>query len=82
MLLQMIGKYTQMKWHNIKTHHPIDFAVHLVRLEKTLCGYSVSYMSLAQFQDGWKDSKSNTDIEEDGYYVTHFCVPDPIEIDL
>ena len=39
------------------------------------------YFCMAEFDCGWKDWVDKEPLEDDGYSVTHFCIPDPIEND-
>lgn len=68
-----------MKWYSVKKYKPtLYIACTLLRLENTK-GYS--FLQLGEFDNrGWMDWENKEPIEFDDYRVTHFCIPDPIEI--
>ena len=39
------------------------------------------YFTLAEYDNGWVDWEDKEPIESDEFYITHFCIPDPIEIE-
>jgi hypothetical protein len=67
-----------MKWLSVKKYKPYFSAREiLVRIENE---DSHSYLELGYFCDGkWQNNEKNN-LERNGK-VTHFCIPDPIEIE-
>jgi len=68
-----------MKWYSVKKYHPVlECSLTLVRIKSSRDNY---HFDLAEYDGGWKDWVNKDFIEEDGYKVTHFCIPEPIEIE-
>lgn len=69
-----------MRWYSVKKYSPTLVAsLTFVRLKKNSSDYV--YFCMAEFDCGWKDWVDKEPLEDDGYSVTHFCIPDPIEND-
>ena len=69
-----------MKWYSVKKYKPaLEASLALLRIKKENSSYF--YFDLGEWDDGWKDWVNKEPIEEDGFIVTHFCIPDPIALD-
>ena len=70
-----------MKWFSVKKYTPtIHSACFLLRLENEK---NFWFLSLGECDSSgnWLDWDHKDPIEFDDYKVTHFCVPEPIEIE-
>lgn len=71
-----------MKWYSVKKHKLPASSIDnmLVRYLSALSG---EYrMEVAHyFENEWVDTVNLESLEVNGYTVTHFCIPDPIEIE-
>lgn len=68
-----------MRWYDVKKHEPVlTCCLALVRLKHI--EDKNTYYVLAEYDNGWKDWELKCNLEDDDYFVTHFCIPDPIEI--
>jgi hypothetical protein len=73
-----------MKWLSVKKYKPYFACSSIfVRVEDKDTGHN--NICVAYFQDGkWMNSECDYDEERkewNGLNVTHFCIPDPIEIE-
>ncbi len=70
-----------MKWYCVKKHKPYasNQDCFLVRTKSKI---GLFHLQIADYEDGmWVDKESYELIEVDDIEVTHFCIPDPIEIE-
>ncbi len=67
-----------MKWYSVKEHSPILSQCCMllaVRIPET----GRIFLSLGEWNDGWKDWEHKFDLEEEfNYKVLYFCYPEPI----
>jgi hypothetical protein len=70
-----------MKWYSVRKHKPTQYcACLLLRLEaKNGCWF----LTLGEYDSNdFLDWDNKETVEFDDYKVTHFCIPDPIEIEI
>lgn len=68
-----------MKWYSVKKHIPVlECSCTLLRLSNG----KYSFLALGEYDThGWMSWEHKELIEFDDYTVTHFCIPDPVEIE-
>lgn len=68
-----------MKWYSIKEHQPI-LSCCCVLLAVQYQDTGSIYLTLGEWDDGWKEWGDKYDIEKElpGHKVLYFCYPDPI----
>lgn len=62
-----------MKWYSVKKYKPSFPGTYLIRLQHSINPNIFECMECA-----WINDKDKWDC---GYEITHFCIPDPIEIE-
>lgn len=69
-----------MKWYSVNKYQPVlSCSLTLVRVKTSPKNY---YFELAEYDgEEWVDWIHKEPIAMDGHKVTHFCIPEPIEID-
>lgn len=75
----LYGESEEMKWYSTKKHKPVQYcSCLLLRLEST---NGFWFLTLGEYDsNNWMDWEHKEPVEFDDYKVTHFCIPDPIEI--
>jgi hypothetical protein len=72
-----------MKWYSVKKYKPMTSTTCLIFTENNIC-YAARLESI-DTPDVWIHDYYCEDCQESSYEkiygVTHFCVPDPVEID-
>lgn len=67
-----------MKWYSVKDHHPI-LSICYVLLAVHVPDTGGIYLTLGEWDNGWKDWENKIDIEREfDHKVLYFCYPDPI----
>lgn len=66
-----------MKWYSVKEHHPV-LSICCVLLAVHVPDTGAIYLTLGEWDNGWKYWEDKESVE--GYHqeVLYFCYPDPI----
>ena len=71
----------RMRWYSVKKHKPpADYQDYVLIRVKWKSG--IHRIEVAHYEGGeWVDSVDREFIEDEDRNVTHFCIPEPIEIE-
>lgn len=76
-----------MKWYSLKKYAPLLSAELLIRCVEA-SGYTRYFVCSAEYQDdlhfleNWDYCNgAHHDLDKTDYTVTHFCIPDPVELE-
>lgn len=66
-----------MRWYSIKENQPILSCCCTLVAIRNKQSNSIM-LSLAEWDEGWKDWENKHDLEFDGIEVVYFCYPEPL----
>lgn len=71
-----------MKWFSVKKYVPPASSLDNLLVRHFSIGTRTYRLEVAHYYENlWVDTAHLESLEDDNYIVTHFCIPDPIEIE-